>query len=47
MEDFLASLSDLIGGSDLSAIELLGALEVAKAELINDLFTPEEDNEEA
>lgn len=47
MEEFLASLADLIGGSELSAVELLGALEVAKAELINDLFAPEEDDAEA
>ena len=45
MEAFLASLADLIGESELSAIELIGALEIAKAELLNDLFTTDEDAE--
>ena len=45
MELFLASLADLIGESELSAIELIGALEIAKAELLNDLFTTDEDAE--
>ena len=45
MEAFLARLADLIGESELSAIELIGALEIAKAELLNDLFTTDEDAE--
>ena len=45
MEDFLACLDDLICDSELSAIELIGALEIAKAELLNDLFTTDEDAE--
>ena len=45
MEAFLASLTDLIGESELSAIELIGALEIAKTELLNDLFTTDEDAE--
>lgn len=38
MEDFLASLADLIGKSDMSAAELIGCLEIAKAELLESLF---------
>ena len=45
MEAFLANLADLIGESELSAIELIGALEIAKTELLNDLFTTDEDAE--
>ena len=45
MEAFLASLADLIGESELLAIELIGALEIAKADLLNDLFTTDEDAE--
>jgi hypothetical protein len=45
MEPFLASLADLIGESELSAIELIGALEIAKTELLNDLFATDEDAE--
>lgn len=45
MELFLANLADLIGEAELSTVELIGALEIAKAELLNDLFTTDEDAE--
>lgn len=43
MEEFITALSDLIAESGLNPVELLGCLEVAKAELIADLFTPEDE----
>jgi|DEB0MinimDraft_6_1074348.scaffolds.fasta_scaffold17408_2 hypothetical protein len=46
MEKFLADLGDLIAAQEeLTIAEVLGALEIAKAELLNDLLFPEEDEE--
>ena len=44
MEDFLASLALLMAESDLPAVELIGCLEIAKAELLDSLFA---DSDEA
>lgn len=46
MEKFLADLGDLIAAQEeLTIAEVLGALEIAKAELLNDLLFSEEDEE--
>jgi hypothetical protein len=39
MEDFLSKLDQLIAEQDLSVIEVIGALELAKAELLADVLT--------
>ena len=43
MEDFLAAVAQAMNDSELSAVELIGCLEVAKAELLESLFTPDEE----
>lgn len=46
MEKFLVDLGDLIAAQEeLTIAEVLGALEIAKAELLNDLLFSEEDEE--
>jgi len=46
MEKFLADLGDLIAAQkELTIAEVLGALEIAKAELLNGLLFSEEDEE--
>lgn len=48
MEDFLTSLDDLIGSlEDVTAIEVLGALELVKQRLAFDLLADDEDEEDA
>lgn len=42
MEDFLASLAQSINEADLSIAELIGCLEIAKAELLESIFTEDE-----
>jgi hypothetical protein len=39
MEDFLSKLDQLIAEQDLSVIEVIGALELAKTELMADVLT--------
>jgi hypothetical protein len=39
MEDFLSKLDQLIAEQDLSVIEVIGALELTKAELMADVLT--------
>ena len=41
MADFLEALNQLIVDSDLSVVELVGALEVTKAELIAEMLDDE------
>jgi hypothetical protein len=41
MADFLEALNQLIVDSDLSIVELVGALEVTKAELIAEMLDDE------
>jgi hypothetical protein len=43
MEDFLLKLDQLIAEQDLSVIEIIGGLEITKAELLESLFEPDED----
>jgi len=44
MESFLSELGDLIAAQeDLTIAEILGALEITKAELLESLFEPDED----
>lgn len=48
MEDFLPALDDLIGSlEDVTAIEVLGALELVKQRLAFDMLADEEDEENA
>lgn len=48
MEDFLSRLDQLIAEQNLSVIEIIGALELAKAELLADVLTADaEDTDEA
>lgn len=48
MEDFLLQLDNLIDSlEDVTAIEVIGALELVKQRLTFDLLTDEEDEEEA
>lgn len=48
MEDFLTALDDLIGSlEDVTAIEVLGALELVKQRLAFDMLADEEDEEDA
>jgi hypothetical protein len=44
MADFLEALNQLIVDSDLSIVELVGALEVTKAELIAEMLDDEEES---
>jgi hypothetical protein len=47
MEDFLTALDDLIGSlEDVTAIEVLGALELVKQRMVFDLLV-DEDEEDA
>jgi hypothetical protein len=44
MEKFLADLGDLIAAQeDLTIAEIIGGLEITKAELLESLFEPDED----
>lgn len=43
MEDFLLKLDQLIAEQDLSVIEIIGGLEITKAELLESLFETDED----
>jgi hypothetical protein len=46
MEDFLTALDDLIGSlEDVTAIEVLGALELAKQRLAFDLLADDDDED--
>ena len=48
MEDFLSNLDQLIAEQDLSVLEIIGALELAKAELLADVLAADaEDSDEA
>ena len=48
MEDFIVNLDNLIGGlEDVTAIEVIGALELVKQRLVFDLLADDEDEEEA
>ena len=48
MEDFLLQLDNLIDSlEDVTAIEVIGALELVKQRLIFDLLADNEDEEEA
>ena len=48
MEDFLTSLDNLIGNAEgVSALEAIGALELAKHRLTFDLLADEEEEEDA
>jgi hypothetical protein len=44
MEDFLAAVAQAMNDSELSAAELIGCLEIVKAELLETIF---EDADEA
>jgi len=46
MENFLAVVAQAMNDSDLSAVELIGCLEIAKAELMESLFVADEEEEE-
>ena len=46
MEDFLSKLDQLIAEQDLSVIEIIGALELAKAELLADVLTADAEDAE-
>jgi len=43
MEDFLAAVAQAMNDSELTAVELIGCLEIAKAELMESLFNAEEE----
>jgi len=43
MEDFLAAVSQAMNDSELSAAELIGCLEIVKAELMESLFNADEE----
>jgi hypothetical protein len=43
MEDFLASVAQAMSDSELTAVELIGCLEIAKAELMESLFNADEE----
>lgn len=43
MEDFLAAVAQAMNNSELSAAELIGCLEIVKAELMESLFNAEEE----
>lgn len=45
MEDFLAAVAQAMNDSELSAVQLIGCLEIAKAELMESLFNTEGDDE--
>ena len=48
MEDFIVNLDNLIGGlEDVTAIEVIGALELVKQRLVFDMLTDDEDEEGA
>lgn len=48
MESFLSDLNDLIASADdISAVELIGALELTKQQLIFDLLTDDSTDDEA
>ena len=46
MEDFLSKLDQLIAEQDLSVIEIIGALDLAKAELLADVLTADAEDAE-
>lgn len=43
MEDFLSKLDELISEQDVSVIEIIGALELAKAELLTAVLSEVEE----
>ena len=48
MEDFIVNLDNLIGGlEDVTAIEVIGALELVKQRLVFDMLADDEDEEGA
>ena len=48
MEDFLLQLDNLVDNlEDVTAIEVIGALELVKQRLVFDLLADDEDEEEA
>lgn len=48
MEDFLTALDDLIGSlEDVTAIEVIGALELVKQRMVFDLLAAEEEEDDA
>jgi hypothetical protein len=48
MQDFLTALDDLIGSlEDVTAIEVLGALELVKQRLAFDMLADEEEEDDA
>jgi hypothetical protein len=48
MEDFLLQLDNLVDSlEDVTAIEVIGALELVKQRLVFDLLADDEDEEEA
>lgn len=48
MEDFLLNLDNLVDNlEDVTAIEVIGALELVKQRLVFDLLADDEDEEEA
>ena len=48
MEDFLTSLDNLIGNAEgVSALEVIGSLELVKQRLVFDLLADDEDEEDA
>jgi hypothetical protein len=48
MEDFLLNLDNLVDSlEDVTAIEVIGALELVKQRLVFDLLADDEDEEEA
>ena len=43
MEDFLAAVAQAMSDSELTAVELIGCLEIVKAELMESLFNADEE----
>jgi hypothetical protein len=43
MEDFLAAVTQTMSDSGLTAVELIGCLEIVKAELMESLFNADEE----
>lgn len=43
MEDFFAAVSQAMNDSELTAVELIGCLEIVKAELMESLFNADEE----
>jgi hypothetical protein len=45
MEDFVAAVSQAMSDSELTPVELIGCLEIVKAELMESLFYTEDNHE--